>query len=803
MILNKSTIIFLFAIFANSIHLYSQQLKVLDYGSKKPIPGVHVYNLDESKSAITDSLGLTSIDQFEDHELLVFSHTTYNQILIQKSDLYTSRYKIELHPTVMSLEEFVISANKRAQVKEEVPNRITSISAKDVRIEDPQTSADLLQNSGKVFVQKSQLGGGSPTIRGFAANKVLIVVDGVRMNNAIFRGGNLQNVISIDPNSLEKTEVVYGPGSVIYGSDALGGVMDFQTLSTKYNDSVNTFHGNAFARYSSANQEITPHLDFTFASKKFSSVTSLTYSQYDDLKMGSNGPDAYLRNEYVTNINNQDSIVRNSDPETQVPTGFSSMNWMQKFGYKFSERLSINYSLLYSATTNYPRYDRLILYDEDGELVNARWDYGPQKWMMNNLSVRYNNPNKIFDNLNVTVAHQLFEESRIDRKYKSAKERTRTEKVNMFSVNLDFDNAISGRTTLYYGLESVHNLVNSTGVTRTNGNETPTSTRYPDGSTYFSNAGYFNLNVNKSERTTFVVGMRFNHVHINAAFDTNFYNVPGVQTIDQSTGALTGSAGVAYRPNASWQINTNFSSGFKAPNIDDIAKVFDSEPGFVVVPNPDLRPEYLYSFDLLLAKKFGPKMRHRVEVSGFYSFLVDAMVRRPYQVNGQDSIIYDGTLSQVQTLTNVGSANLAGATLLFEAGITSELRFNVSATYTYGKDDEGFYLRHASPVFGASHLIYTHKKLRLDVYTLFNGSITNKRMAPTELNKPHIYLQDENGELYSPSWYTLNVKGAFELTKSLMITAGVENLTNQRYRPYSSGIVAPGLNFIGSVKATF
>jgi hemoglobin/transferrin/lactoferrin receptor protein len=99
---------------------------------------------------------------------------------------------------------------------------------------NPQTSADLLANSGHVFVQKSQLGGGSPMIRGFSTNRVLITVDGIRLNNAIFRGGNVHNVISINPFNIEKTEIILGSGSVIYGSDAIGGVMNFYTTALKH-----------------------------------------------------------------------------------------------------------------------------------------------------------------------------------------------------------------------------------------------------------------------------------------------------------------------------------------------------------------------------------------------------------------------------------------------------------------------------------------------------------------------------------------------------------------------------------------
>ena len=100
-----------------------------------------------------------------------------------------------------TLEGVVISANKWEQKLNEVPNKIVKINKNDILRNNPQTSADLLGQSGNVFIQKSQLGGGSPMIRGFATNRVLLVADGVRMNNAIYRSGNLQNVISIDPLS--------------------------------------------------------------------------------------------------------------------------------------------------------------------------------------------------------------------------------------------------------------------------------------------------------------------------------------------------------------------------------------------------------------------------------------------------------------------------------------------------------------------------------------------------------------------------------------------------------------------------
>ena len=162
----------------------------------------------------------------------------------------------------VNLDEVVVAVNKWEQKLNEVPNKITKVSKTEILRNNPQTAADLLNQTGTVFIQKSQLGGGSPMIRGFATNRILLVIDGVRMNNAIYRSGNLQNIISIDALSTQTAEVIFGPGSLIYGSDAIGGVMDFHTLDARFDKEKKMFvGGSALARYSTANKENTFHAD--------------------------------------------------------------------------------------------------------------------------------------------------------------------------------------------------------------------------------------------------------------------------------------------------------------------------------------------------------------------------------------------------------------------------------------------------------------------------------------------------------------------------------------------------------------
>ena len=222
------------------ISIYAQEVVVLDVANGNPVVNVAVYNKDKSKTAITDFDGKCDLASFGSEERIYFKHLSYELFQTNKQQLAKKGNRVYLRLKAEQLEEVVMSVSKWEQQRKDIPQKIATIDARNIQFSNPQTAADLLQNSGKVFVQKSQLGGGSPLIRGFATNRVLISVDGVRMNNAIFRGGNVQNVISIDPFTVKNTEIIFGPGSVIYGSDAIGGVMNFFTKDPRfsYTDSL-------------------------------------------------------------------------------------------------------------------------------------------------------------------------------------------------------------------------------------------------------------------------------------------------------------------------------------------------------------------------------------------------------------------------------------------------------------------------------------------------------------------------------------------------------------------------------------
>ena len=787
---------------------YAQIITVKDSRTGQPLELATLASNEPRTFTVTNAEGRADISSFLGSERIEVRLIGYKPVIYSFEQMEASGFSISLEPSLITLDQVVVSAARWNQPKREIPARITSITAKEAALQNPQTAADLLNTSGEVYIQKSQQGGGSPMIRGFSTNRLLYTVDGVRMNTAIFRSGNLQNVISLDPFAIENTEVFFGPGSIIYGSDAIGAVMSFQTLTPQLSLTSDKplITGDAEARYSSANQEMTGHFHINVGWKKFAMLTSFSTNDYGDLKMGRYGPEEYLRTYYVQRQDSSDVVIANPDPLKQVPTKYQQINLMQKFRYSPDENLDVQYGLHYSTTSDYSRYDRLIR-TRNGLPRSAEWQYGPQVWMMNNLTVTHKGYNRVYDQVIIRLAHQYFEESRIDRDFNDTKRRTRLEKVNAFSFNADLIKSLGTRSKLQYGFEAVVDDVRSTGTNEdiASGASTEGPARYPN-STWSSYAAYLTYDFKPVEKVGIHAGVRYNQYILDADFSNNldYYPFP-FATATISDGAVTGSAGVVYNPAEEWSLYLDLATGFRAPNVDDMGKVFDSEPGAVVVPNPGLKAEYAYNAEIGLAKVFDDVVK--IDLTAYYTLLNNAMVRRDYTLNGQDSILYNGEMSKVQAIQNAAVARVFGVQAGLEVKIPGGLGISSHFNYQKGEEelDDGSMspLRHAPPWFGITHFTFGADKLMLDFYAVYNGEVSYENMPEEEKGKGYMYAMDADGNPYSPGWYTLNIKAMYYITDIFSVSAGVENLTDRRYRPYSSGIVAPGRNFILSIRAEF
>lgn len=796
------TLVFFVVIIATGA--ISQNIFIYDQQTGNPIPNVVIFNMDKTKTGLTNNLGFVDITSFSVDDNINFQHPSFVAISLNKKAIESLKFKVPLNQNLINLDEVIIAASKWETKSNEIPNKIEKIKRKDIIFNNPATSADMIASGNQVYVQKSQLGGGSPMIRGFAANKILIVVDGIRMNNAIYRSGNLHNVLQADVNSIEDAEIIFGPGTNIYGSDALGGVIDIHTIMPKFSFGDKMIGaGNALTRISSANFERTLNANFNLSNNKWAIGANISYSKFDDLRMGSMHNYYNRRNEYVDIVDGIDTIIPNSNPEVQRFSGYDQISMITKVKHRFSENITWAYSLYLTTTSAVPRYDRLLQYS-DNVLKYAKWNYEPQQWVMNRLSLNMQNNASWYDNAVFTFGYQNVKEGRSDRRYKSDWLRKRQEQVDIFSINADFDKVLAIGNFIYYGFEIVYNDVQSQGVKENirDQEKQVISSRYPDGGTkFFQSGAYLSYKRNFSSiPLTLLTGVRFSYVSLDSKFnDTTFYQLP-YKNISIKNGAITGSIGFVYHPR-DWQYNINLSSGFRAPNLDDVAKIFDSEPGNVVVPNKNLKPEYLYNMDVGIIKKFNGIAK--LELTAFYSYLVNAMVRRDFTLNGHDSIMYDGELGRVQAIVNAGSATIYGASMIFDIKLYKNLAVKTILTTIKGEDNSGEPLRHAPPLYGETKLVFEKNKLKMALGVDYNAEISFNNLAPTERDKAYLYAKDANGNPYSPGWWTLNFMGSYAFNEKFVTSFGIENILDYRYRPYSSGITAPGRNFLIALRYSF
>lgn len=804
----------LLALFGIVCLSYSQIITITETETGVPIEMAILISESPKAKAITNEKGQADISDFKKSDKIVISHVAYKSAEYSYKQLEHLNFNISLSLKLNSLQEVVVSAQRWEQKKIETPSRIASINVREVAFQNPQTAADLLGISGYVFIQKSQLGGGSPMMRGMATNRVLLVVDGVRMNNAIFRSGNLQNVISLDANAIQNTEILFGPGSVIYGSDAIGGIMNFVTLKPKFlKDTEKKFEltGNTMTRFSSANSEKTEHFDFNIGLKKLALVSSITYSNYGDLRSGSVGGDPYFyRRNYVITFDNRDYVVPNKDSTLQVGSKYSQINLMQKVQFKPNEIWNMEYGFHFSETSKYNRYDRLYVIRIDGPYKEkprwAEWYYGPQKWQMHRIAITYNKTNLLMDNLKFIAAYQFFEESRYDREFMYRELRMQKENVDAYSINVDMDKKMNDKISFNYGYEWVYNIVHSKAnlthiITQ---KVDSTVTRYPDGSIWMSNGIYFTTKYKLHKKWLLTGGIRYNHFLIQAEFDTTFFPFP-FKNARMSSGSTIGSLGMVFTPSEQWQIYLNTANGFRAPNIDDMGKVFESVPGYLVVPNPNLKPEKVYNIELGTLKSFGNFLK--IDAAVYYTWLKDAMVRKNFTLNGDSTIRFLGNKSRIQAIQNVTKIDVYG----FQAGVEFSYKgFGIRSHYSYQKGKEQtpdsmvyYPLRHAAPAFGSTHISYEYRnKFKAEFYIVYNAKMNYKDLALTERTNAS-YARDEQGRAFVYAWHTFNFKIAYFPNPFITITAGIENIADLMYRPYASGINAPGRNLITSLKVKF
>ena len=810
---------------------FAQELKVLDNETGKPIFNVNVFTENTYFNSSTNSKGIVDISIVKEKDILIFSHISYALKSIPKNLLKSQNFTLYLAKQSEQLDEVVLSVFKRDAKINRVAERVAVLTSKEIEKLSPQTSADLLAAIPGVKIQKSQMGGGSPVIRGMESNRVMLVVDGVRMNNAIYRKGHLQNAITVAPNQLDKTEIVFGPSSVIYGSDALGGVIHYYTKTPKLSENTKVT-SNFFNRYSSVNNEITTNASVELGTKKWASFTSISYSDFGDLKMGKNRSHGFndWGKVFLYSENSNDfyssSATVNSDENLQRNTGYNQTDLLQKFFIPLTDKTELKLNLQYSTSSDIPRFDRL---DEksEGTLKFAEWYYGPQERLLISPQLDINPGKSWLDKGTFTLAYQNIKESRIQRKLASLERSYRKENVDVFSFNGDFMFPLNKNENraFTYGFEFLHNDVNSSAFGKTLdvlGNEIigfsdnfTVQTRYPDGgSSYVSSAVYLGYREDLNAKSTLNTGVRFTRTNLKASWIDQSTIILPQTNIKLDNSAFTATLGYVYKPNKNIQLNSVISSGFRSPNIDDVGRVREKS-GNITVPNIHLKPEFAYNAEIGIQKYFNDR-KFRFGFNTYYTLLEHYIIRDHFLMYGNSStsgqLLYDDEMGNIVANQNRGNAFIHGYTASYQGKLSEYFTTNGFITYTKGRTyDSKEPLSSIPPLFGQFDVNFMNKKFQLGTSFRFNSKkdivdfnftegIDNHDLTPI-VNENAI--QDVDKYFGSPSWVTLGFNSSYTFNKNWKVQGIISNVFDQHYREFASGISAPGRNFSFSLITVF
>ena len=779
----------------------------------QPLSDAFVHSADFNFQLSTNKEGIAHVIEWPDVDTLCFTSFGFDMKRLSVSDLKKDgQTEVVLSPLSHDFDEVLVVGRTDADGRS-LPYQVDQISAKEVAFTQSQTSADALSNMADVFVQKSQMGGGSPIIRGFEASRVLLVVDGVRMNNAIYRSGHLQNAISVDASALSQMEVIYGPGSLLYGSDALGGVVHFRTKDPQLSFSNKTVTElNSYVRFASANQEKTGHVDFNLGGEKIAFWSSFTFSDFDDLQSGKSFSDKYpgygQRPFYVDPTGPTDVHRINDDPYKQIGTAYHQFDMIQKLKWAPNQYLTQTFNFQYSTTSDIPRYDQLTeKNDGPADLKFAEWYYGPQKRLMLSSRTQWIKPSALYDKALLIGAFQKINEDRIDRRTNSLRRGHQEERVDVLSFTLDLEKALSDTWQLSYGSALDFNDVGSGAFSehRNTGEiRMDQLTRYPDDEATMQSFGFYSNIMNKwSSHVSTNLGVRYSKVQSNIAYTRDLVNWPTrfYEGITNTNEALTWGFSLNVILAEGLHAVASTGSAFRAPNIDDLAKI-RIKSGTASTPNPRLKPERSFHNEVTITQDI-PSERgsQQISVTAFMTRLSDAIIQVPAHLPNGDSLLrYDDEWFRIVGNTNADVGRIFGVSANIKFHLAKEVDLHASINYIKGTTEtsEGIShpMAHIPPIYGRVALEYELKKWHLQGVVRFNGA---KKLEDYSNNSA------DNLEQATPegtlAWATINLYAAVNISEHLRAQLALENIANTHYRPFASGLSAPGRNLALSLYA--
>lgn len=643
---------------------------------------------------------------------------------------------------------------------------VSVVSGSELRRRGARTLPEALMEEVGVFVQQTAYGHGAPIIRGMIGKQILILVNGVRLNNATFRLGPNQYLSTIDLEAVERVEIVRGVGSVL-GSDALGGIINVITKTGPAEGSSAGIAGRVSTRLSSADGSRSLHGEVLGRASALRFIGGGTYRRTGDVRAG-------------------------GDVGRQNATGYEelsgNLNVERSFGQRF---LSASVNVMEQREV--PRTDRVA------SGTHLRYNYDPQRMQLATIRFEDQTAHGWADAIQLTAFYNRQDEDQEEVFAATpGTERRFTDSDLLIGGNAEAAVFLGAHRLVYgadYSTERIHSRQTDVDLATDIG--TARRGIYTDGATYQTAAIYLQDRFDLSRWLTPTLGLRYSGFRSTGAEATSV----GTLNLDGTKSALTASAALVVHARDWLNLMANVTSGFRAPNLDDIS-AFEVRDEGTEVPNPDARSEHIDNYEI------GTKIQTaRLTGSAFYftSSLSDLLVHTAGSFRGLDYFDTNGNGQRdanersVVQKRNVGSARVIGGEAAFRYLLLPSLRIAGNATYTRGDDiGENIPLGMTPPVFGGASARWqsSHSSQRwAEVAYAFAGS--QRRLSVEDVSDTRI------GPLGTDGWATVALRGGAMATRHLSISAALENLLNEKYKYHGSGVYRPGRQLVLHAEYTF
>lgn len=652
--------------------------------------------------------------------------------------------RVEIPPASMILQQ-VVSASRMAESVWEAPAEIEVIRPDEQKERAPTQTSDWLKEQAEVVMQKTNLGGGSPIMRGVSGNRVLLMVDGFRLNNAIFRLGLNQYLNTIPGSQLEQIEVLSGPSGVQYGSDGLGGTVHLRSAEPGASPLNFGYQG----LFSSADQTNGHTLTSSYGNEKWGYSGHLKINDYRDLRAASPVGD-------------------------QTPTGYNAWDGSLNFRFQLAEHLRLKSINTFSDARHVPRTDRIL---SGRDLL---WEYNPQIQQLNGIRLESTKQRAWADYFELGVGY-LYQREGNDRISASRPERLRitNTEVDTIQANGTF-RKITERAVYVYGFDFQTDQVDATGTEINNGGAPiDIGGKFPNDAAYQSVGLFASGDFSLTESMRLRAGLRQTFTKLEGTLDAP------IGAVDQDNDQLTPSLNWSWEKNQ-WWVSLGASQGFRAPNLEDTLSVGPSNQGFDA-PNPNIEPEILWSYDATIRWRNENSLLSATLYTSRYDELIEK-VPGTYLNNPE----FEG--EPVFILDNVGEAQIDGVSVSFRRAFSSELSLFTDASYVYGQQTTRQEPTSRQPPL-RGNLGFRFEKAKQVYSLLWSWADRQDRLSPSDIADSRI---PETG---TPGYGVVHLRGQYQFTKNLGLQLSVENLFDKLYKQHGSGIYEPGRRLLLGVQA--